>query len=54
MISEDYMDPYMMSIINVNHLLINLLALRVSNLNYELDEALGEHTHYLQKQQTIH
>ena len=39
MISEDHGDPYMMSIAIVNHFLIGLLALRVSNPRYELDEA---------------
>ena len=39
MIDEEHGDPYMMSRVNVNHLLISLLALRVLNPRYELDEA---------------
>ena len=47
MINEDHGDPYMMSRTNVNHLLIDLLALRVSNPSCELDEALVDaHTTY--------
>ena len=47
MIDEDHEDSYMMSRTIVNHLLIDLLALRVSNPNCELDEALVDaHTTY--------
>ena len=52
-INEDLGDPYMLSRSNLNHLLIDLLALRVLNHIYELDGAWVI-THYLQKQQTIH
>ena len=47
MICEDHWDPYMMSRVNLKHLLISLLALRVLNPKYELDRAyVSMHTTY--------
>jgi hypothetical protein len=54
MINEDHGAPYMMIRTNENHLLIALLALRVSNPSCELDEALvGAHTTY-KRNKAIH
>ena len=47
MINEDHGDSYMMSRANVNHILIDLLALRVLNPIYELGGAwVITHTTY--------
>ena len=47
MTCEDHGDPYMILRSNVNQIFIDLLALRVLNPRYELDEALVDaHTTY--------
>jgi hypothetical protein len=54
MINEEHGDPYMMSRTIVNHLLIDLLALRVSNPSCELDRTLVDaHTTY-RRNKAIH